>query len=755
MQVRGGRARLWVCATLFLLSGFAALLYQVLWQRLLGIFSGVHIYSITVIVSAFMAGLGFGSLVGGHWSRRLSRRHAVLAFAACEILIGSFALVSVWVYYDFAVVRLSSLARYPLALPITHLLLLVFPTFLMGASLPLLSRGLVLGSAGAARTVATLYGLNTIGAGTGAIVSVWYLVGSLGIAGTIRLGSLLNLLAGIGALLISRRVTEDGEDAREEAVFAAEPATSFGLATWALLYGFSGFVALSLEILWFRALDVMIKSSPYTFGHLLGLYLVFLGLGSLAGTALVRRARRPDVAFLWGQWAISVSAAVALLVLSWLPEDAGPLRFLYRYWGREVGLQVWEIVDALEHGLGRRGLPALRQVATVYLFLPASLLAVPTFLMGLTFAFLQRVGLIQTANIVGSLLGSLVTGTLLLGVLGTSRSLALLLVVGSVFGALAARRAGGMRPAIPAVVSVLLALAIPSPQRFWARFLGASPDEMLIAEDPTGVASITLQGEEAPMRVNGIGHSRIPFGAAHTLIGAVPSLMRSDAQDVVIIGLGMGGTAWAAGCMPNVKSIRVFEIVEPERRVLQLLNARRPVPTVANLLADPRLELRFTDGRLALRSQDARYDLIEADALEPHMAFSGNLYSREFFELCRRRLKPGGILCTYAPTARTSRTVASVFTHALELHAPGAPRFIVAGDTELAFDREAVVRRLHSPEVQSYFDRSGMNPDVTALIEGCLRQATVRSIGGGDGGDLNSDLHPRDEFSRTRIGEGR
>jgi predicted membrane-bound spermidine synthase len=752
-------------ALLFFLSGFAALVYQVIWQRMLGIFSGVHIYSVTVIVAAFMAGLGFGSLFGGWWTKRLTRRQAVLAFAAAEALIGVFAFASPWIYYDLAVVRLTPLARYPLALPFTHLALLLVPTLLMGASLPLLSKGLVEQTEAAARTVATLYGLNTLGGALGALVSVWCLIGALGFSGTIRLASLLNLAAGAGALLLSRRLHQGDARAASPAPQAEPaPAGAFGLRTWALIYGATGFLALSLELLWFRALDVMIKSSPYTFGHLLGLYLLFLGLGSLAGAALVHRSRRPDLVFLWGQWSIPVWAAAALLVLGALPPDWAPMRLVHRHWSREAGLHVSQVLEALASGWGRGGPPVLRQAISLYLVIPAGLLAVPTFLMGFTFSYLQRavqtearevgwrVGLVQTANIAGSMLGSLLTGTLLLSALGTPRSLSLLLLPASALGALAARRSG-RSPAIPIAACLLLAAAFPPPQAFWARFHGAPASDILIDEDPTGVGTLTLQGEGALMRVNGLGHSRIPFGAAHVLMGAIPSLARPEASEAFVIGLGTGGTAWAVGCMPNLRRIQVCEIVEPEQRVLRMLQGRDPVPAVSRLLADPRMSFRFTDGRLALRLERTRYDLIEADALEPHMAFSGNLYSREFFELCRSRLKAGGILCSYAPTARTRRTVAAVFPHVLYFEAPRGPSFVIASDAPVPFDAPAARQRLRSPDVQDYFDRSGMNPGATALIEAYLEQATVTPIGGaGEHADLNTDLFPRDEFSRAMPG---
>ena len=111
----------------FFASGFSALLYQVIWQRVLGILSGLHIYSITLIVTAFMAGLGFGSLAGGRLADRLSRRRAVRAFALCELAIGLFALISPWLYYDVAYLRLGFLVRYPLVLPLVHFALLLLP----------------------------------------------------------------------------------------------------------------------------------------------------------------------------------------------------------------------------------------------------------------------------------------------------------------------------------------------------------------------------------------------------------------------------------------------------------------------------------------------------------------------------------------------------------------------------------------------------------------------------------------------------
>ncbi|MET1081513.1 MAG: hypothetical protein ABWY12_00405, partial [Burkholderiales bacterium] len=624
----------------------------------------------------------------------------------------------------------------------------------MGASLPLLARGLTVETASAARSVALLYGMNTLGAGAGALATVWYLAGAFGFAGSLRLGALLNLAASAGSLWLASSAPAGPAETAAPVPAVAAPGAS--LARWALVYGLCGLLALSYEILWFRTLDVMIKSSPYTFGHLMALFLCYDGIGSLLGAALAPRSTRPERAFFWSQWGISASAGVALALLCHAPHDGGMLRSLHHYWGLPEGL------DAAPELAG--------QAFAIYLLVPFSMLAPPAILMGASFAYLQRVvqtrlgevgwrvGVVQASNIVGCMMGSLLTGTLALSFLGTARSFALLVLTGAVFAWLARDGTPRGRAAsiAAAAASLVLALSLPSPHDFWSRFHGRTPVEVVTAEDATGVAAIPLRGRAA-MRVNGRGHSHIPYGGIHTLLGAIPALFRFDLEDVFILGMGSGNTAWAAGCVPGVKRIEVYEIVRPELAVLRELLRRAPerrFPGLRGFLADPRVQLAFTDGRLALRNSSLLFDLIEADGLDPTMAYSGNLYSREFFELARGRLKPGGVFCSYVPTQRTARTIASVFPHGLDFKYPGHPRFILASNAPIAFDLETVRARLHSPWTQAYFDRAGLNPRATGQIEDFLARAQVSALqrpSGSAADDLNTDLFPRDEFSRPPI----
>ncbi|UBF27066.1 fused MFS/spermidine synthase [Kovacikia minuta CCNUW1] len=188
-------------STIFFVSGFTALLYQVVWQRVLGLFSGSDVRSVTIVVASYLAGLGLGSLLGGWLSDRLSRRRAVEVFGFSNLAIAVFAVFSRFLFYDLLFIRLRLLAESPtLLLPIVFISLLI-PTSLMGLSLPLLSKAISGEIERAAARIGLLYGINTLGSGLGTLISGWYLIGTLGYEKTIYLGAFLSALVGLAALI--------------------------------------------------------------------------------------------------------------------------------------------------------------------------------------------------------------------------------------------------------------------------------------------------------------------------------------------------------------------------------------------------------------------------------------------------------------------------------------------------------------------------------------------------------------------------
>ncbi len=729
-------------AALYLFSGVAALVYQVAWQRILALYTGVGLYSIAVIVAAFMAGLGAGSHLGGLWSARLGRRAALSRFALVETAIGAFGIASPWVYYDWLYPIASHLPVPSWPAGLVHFAALGPPTLLMGISLPLLTRAVVPGVREASHSIGLLYALNMAGAGLGALATPWLLVPHLGIRGALVAAGVTSTMVGLGGLALLRRVRDDVPAAPEEevpALAAAEPPGSQPFRFWLGLYAFSGFVALSLEITWFRILDVAVKSTAFTFGTVLAVYLLGAAAGCLVATALVERVRRPLRVFLLAQCAMLVVTAGGMLMLA----HGMPNESFYRAY--------WRGYNFFDLGQAHDAAALLR----LYVQLPLLLFGLPTVLMGFSFPVLQRavhddvrdtgrkVGLLQAANIAGCVAGSLLVGLLAVQAIGTAGTLRLLVLAGVVFAALGWRRYGRVFAA-PLLAVVALAAALPDGEALWRRLHGLPTDaRALFDEDATGVVAITEEPKDARWRfrlsINGKGNSWFPFGGAHTALGAVPAIVHPAPRRVAIVGLGSGDTAWAAGCRSETESVTVIELSSPQPRILRRLLPFASFPALTRFLDDPRVTMRIADGRQVLQSEPETYDLIEADAIWPQAAYSGNLYSLEFFELVARRLRPGGIACTWAPTPRVHATFLRVFPHVLEVADGG----ILVGSREpLPIEPGTWRRRLEASA--DYLGRAH-----TELVH----QRVMRLVPADPPADipLNRDLFPRDEFA---VGSG-
>jgi spermidine synthase len=736
-----------VVAAAFFLSGAAALVYQVTWQRLLALHSGVGIYSIAMIVAAFMLGLGLGSHAGGLLSVRLPPRSALLAFAGLELAIGLFGLASGRLYYDWLYLRAGDLYSAPWRAGILHFVSLALPTILMGMSLPLLVRATVRDTPHAARAIGLLYGVNVLGACAGALVTPWILVRFFGIREALIVAGAANLLAGLLGLAAGLG-PRPGSPARAPAVEADGPVpepdrTALPLGAWCALFALSGFCALSLEIVWFRIIDVAVKSTAFTFGTVLAVYLLGLAAGTFVGIALVGRLRHPLAAFLACECALLASAAVAVRALTLVPPSTPFFAWFFELWGGHRS-----------YNLG--GAWSWPPVWRLYLLLPLALYGLPTVLMGVAFTVLQRavhvdvagagrrVGVLQAANIAGCVAGSLVAGLLGLTWAGSAGVLRLLVLVGLVFAAVGIARTGA-RAAFAAAAAglVLLAVLMPGERALWLRLHGLTGGDALVAEDATGVVALTPH-ETGGWRVwvNGRTHSTLPFGGIHTALGAIPALIHPAPRDVAVIGLGSGDTAWAAGCRRDeTRRIRVYEISSPQLGLLAALAATPdPPPKLSRFLRDPRLEVLTADGRHALSVGRDSYDLIEMDPLPPSSPYSGNLYSLEFFSLCARRLNPGGVLCAWAPTPRVRRTFLRAMRYVLEL---AGGTILVGSNRPLPVDLPAWEQRATSEAVRSYLADERAR-DVLAVLR-TVRPAPAEA---GPGEDINRDLVPRDEFNR-------
>jgi spermidine synthase len=743
-------------AAIFFTSGFAALLYQVIWQRLLVLFSGADLYSVTIIVASFMGGMGVGHLAGGHVADRVTPRSALLCFAGAELAIALFGFFSRPLYYDFLYNRVGEAQVAPAALALLLFASLLWPTFFMGASLPLLSRALASRIERASTVIGVLYGVNTLGAAAGALLSTWVFLPRLGLEGSLHVGVALNVACALvllpSVLLLSR--------APEPAVAAPLPQSSgdatFRFAVWAVIFACSGLLALSLEIVWFRVLAVTMKGTAFTFGTMLGVYLTGLAVGALAGSGVSSHVRRPAVLFLSLQAAVG---AVAMLLLTAFVRFADNVPPLWAYLGSYEPLDVGTAISGLD--------PAVtRSFLALYVGVPCVLVLPPTLLMGFSFPILQRVvqtslarigrrvGVLLVANVVGSMIGTVLTGWLLLDKVGTAGTMKLLAILGGLFALFAAVLAlrgsswsvARRLPAMPAalviasVVFVPLLVVMPPAGTLWAHLHGTVVEAMVYAEDGSGLSVVNTDGRNAILYANGIGQGALPYGEVHTALGALPAFMHPAPRTAAVIGLGSGDTVHAVAGRRAIERVTCVEIIHGELETLIGLRMRLPYGGLANLLDDPRIEQIFGDGRIHLR-RGGTWDIIEADALRPGSAYSGTLYSDAYFALVRDHLAPNGLAATWAPTQRVYNTFIRVFPHVVSM-----PGILVGSNQPIAIDRAAISARLAEPAARAHFERAGI--DIERLLTGYLANPIVygpdypreRLV------DIDTDLFPKDEF---------
>lgn len=735
--------RLAILYLLFFLSGFSALAYQTAWQRLLGLFGGSDSISVTIVVGAFLLGLGLGSLAGSTFADRLSRRGVLFAFALCEVGIAAFAIASKAFFYDFLFGQLTAIADSRALVFLVAFLGLIVPTLLMGLSLPLLAKGIVHRIDTASERIGWLYGVNTLGAAAGAFVTGCFLIGTVGYQVTVYLAAALNLLVGAGALLLALRQAGDSRRDVSLAARARTAAVPAGVWHWCFLVFVSGFIIISLEIIWFRVIGIMLQSTAYSFALVLGWFLLGDALGIFVGTLVVKRIANPRQFFLWLQSAVMLYAIAALWIIA--------------------AAHRWPVVSDFFTGFDPDARLTVGHIAMIFGTIAFAVVP-PAVLLGMSFPITQkaiqddpavvgqRVGLIQFANILGNAAGSFVTGLISLHYLGTSGSLRLLallgllfilalLVEGSRMGISGRRRFGHAALAAGLVIAMA---GFPNGVDFWSHLHAVEADEhVILGEDRTGVALMQYESpDEGMLFIGGHPQSGVPFKSLHGVLGLLGTLVHPNPKSVLVVGYGAGGTPYGAGANQNIKRVRVVEIVAPVYDVMVRFSALDGKTAVDRLLTDPRYERVVGDARHVLFTESERYDIIEADAIYPHTSHSGLLYSVEYFRQVRERLHPGGICVQWAPTQRTISSFLAAFPYVVQL----GDDILLGSGQPVHFDAEAVMRRLQEPAIRAYLEAAKWNIDTIGHL---LTGGRVKVWTPGDPrrmDELNTDLFPRDEF---------
>jgi spermidine synthase len=655
-------------AFIFFLSGFVSLTYQIVWQRILTLHYGVGAVSIALIVSVYMLGLGMGGLLGGVLAERV--RDRILLYFLIESLIGLFGAVSL----PF----LGLLGRYTAGSSyLTSLfymtVFLLLPTLAMGMTLPLLTKIFNRWIRNLLETVSFLYFINTLGAAVGAILTSYLLISFGGLDTAVFFAVGINfLLAGLvfAARFLSVAETEpsaDGPPARAEAVLGR-------IAYLAILA--TGSLAIGYEFVWVRLVTVLVKDSPYVFSTVLFVYLLGVAIGSFLMSKYLRSRPASDkrALFCYLQFLIGVYVLVSVIGYYYLTKYT-PLRLLTRVSFSTVQHPSFgKLADWV--GSPETFARAAYSLLDVF-FWPSVFVFLPTVLMGASFPLIahlalvnrnhegKTVGTVYFFNILGNVLGGIVTGFVLLPHLGTEITLLLFSSVNIAMLLLAAGVQGRRLPTLRGLALVVLlvgagAILFPRSGRLY-EVIHSAPGPQAERYFEEGVDGIIMTYEEDGRvlnYINGLDHGGRPDALYY--FEAIEALKYArKLEKVLIIGYGAGSITEAVLKLKDPARITVVELSEA------LMKNLVKMPVFREMLTDPRLNLVIDDGRRFLLSTDARYDLILMDPLRASTAYANNLHSREFFELAGRRLTPEGIFLLGGMSERRvlPKTVLAVFEH--------------------------------------------------------------------------------------------
>ena len=699
---------------LFVASGCAALIYEVVWFQLLQFVIGSSAVSIAVLLGTFMGGMCLGSLALPRFVA--TTRHPLRVYAVLEIGIG---LAAVAILFAMPIVgklytalaghgTLSILLRAGVCVAC-----LLPPTVMMGATLPAIARWIENTPRGVA-WLGFFYGGNTAGAVAGCLLAGFWLLRVHDTHVATYVAVALNFAVAALALALARfaphhpkpvaaevtRLAEGDEHAAPAPASSRRPLREAPvLATIAL----SGFCALGAEVIWTRILSLLLGATVYTFSLILAVFLAGLGLGSSVGSALARDLARPRLAL----------GACQILLVAAIAWAAHTMANSLPYWpvSPDLASRPWDKFQ-------------LDLVRCAWAMLPAALLWGASFPLAL--ADLRTggadpgrlVGRTYAANTLGAIAGAVVTGMAFIPWLGTQHTQQLLagLALLAAVSAFAPRRRAALGwLGLATVAAALLAAGVPRiPWKLvaygrqilttdfgsdLAYFGEGMSSTVAVSAAKDGVRYFHVSGKtEASSQWQDMRLQR--------MLGHLPALLHPQPRSVLIVGCGAGVTA---GSFVNYPSIQRIVICDIERLIPRVV-ATHFREENHDVLRDPRVEVIHDDARHYIATTKEKFDIITSDPIHPWVKGSAVLYSVEYFELVKQRLNPGGFVTQWVPFYESDRSVVqseiatffTVFPHGTiwgnDEEGRGYDTVLLGQHTPLHINVGAVQARLDAPE---------------------------------------------------------
>ena len=696
--------------SLFFFSGISSLIYQVVWTRMLTLVFGHTIYSVSVVLSAFMAGLGLGSYL---WGTTIDKGgKPLLIYGKIELLIGlsaaclsilfsNFSPIYAWLYQSLPDIFFQTgLLKIVLAF-----FFVLIPTVLMGATLPIMAKYFVTEETSTGKQVGYLYSINTFGAAAGCLLAGYFLIEHLGVLQTAAIAACVNIFIGILCIWSFKKY---------------EPATPIGWnlpkpaplslqiekenIIWIVTSFLCGFTALAYEVVWTRILVFGIGSTVYSFSLMLANFLFGITVGGLLIVPFFKR--NIDLRLLLTLFQIGIGSYLIFSIYqsSWLLSSfIRPLKLenpITEFW-----------IDM--------------QNASALMF-------IPTILFGMSFPVLTHLvtrgsenvgsslGTIYGVNTLGGILGSLVAGYLLLPNLGSQQTQVLLAMVNFSAGILLFASSSYIsrltRNGIAIFATGLLAfLFISMPDNllkniFLRNSLGKKEPETLIYLDEgltTTVAVFNDDDDNLGIKRKSLILNGVNMSASHihsrkymTLLSYIPLLLNENPKDVLVICFGTGLTSGAAGVYPGINSVDAVDISPGVFNAAHFFSDEN-----FNAITNPKINKIVEDGRNHLLTTSKTYDVITAEPPPPTNAGAVNLYTKEYYELAKKALNPGGIVSQWIPLHSQTethiyehfRTFLESFPYVISWYPAKQELILIGSNDPINIDFKKIDKRLKHP----------------------------------------------------------
>lgn len=757
-------------------SGLSVLIYELVWSRYLTLIFGSSVFAVSTVLACFMVGLALGSWLIGKWVDTSKTGIQILIYLQIGIgLYGLFSPILFSITNDLNINLLRSMETTLATKQIIRLslsfLILIFPTLLMGGTLPTIISIFNQHLNKLGKDAANVYAVNTLGGVFGAFLTGFFFIKLLGIKNTIYLAVLIDLLLAYIAFNLYKKIRKSNillEERKKIKLFGNNQAYSKKLVSFVLFaFALSGFTSLSYEVYWTKILTLFFGDSVYDFAIVLSTFLFGIGIGSYIFGKVFNKIKNSVFSLAMIEILIGLFSILCLFLIHQLPYIVNYLQSMSTMYSM-YGEWYWIMATIIKFG---------------YAFL---VMLLPTILFGATFPLVSQIcikslkttgrgiGIVNGMNTLGATIGSLSSGFLFISLFGIQKSVILTAILNVGIGLLLISFVlNGKKIKIYSYVSTILIVAImitslPSWDKLRMSTSFLEPDQeienalslLYYNEDAYGITSVVdftpwNQKYLTTNRIYTQNTSDLMGLEDHRRLGHIPLLLHKQPESALVIGLGAGITLRGVS-EHHLKTTDVVEISSGVKKAAAYFSEEND-----NVLENPDINFIIEDGRNYIATSNKKYDVIIGDILFPMSSGSSHMFSKEYFELSKERLKRGGIMAQWLPIHQLSlqeiQIISKTFKQAFSntsiwygMVGESVPVIgLIGADQEYSISLRSIIEKYNDPSLVKELEEIGLNSPYLLLSNYITHGNAIDQFAGDQ--PINQDDHPILEFMNPKL----